>query len=63
MKEAANRPERMRKGAPSPFTTFPLFYDGQFVTHEILSEKKSDKILTDKVQLINVNRKMKNIFS
>lgn len=33
---------------PSPFTTFSLFYDGQFVTHEILSEKKFDKILTDK---------------
>ena len=34
---------------PSPFTTFSLFYDGQFVTHEILSEKKFDKILADKV--------------
>lgn len=31
--------------APSPFTTFSLFYDGQLVTHEILSEKKFDKIL------------------
>ena len=36
------------QNAPSPFTTFSLFYDGQFVTHEILSEKKFDKILTDK---------------
>ena len=34
--------------APSPFTTFSLFYDGQLVTHEILSEKKFDKILRDK---------------
>ena len=34
--------------APSPFTTFSLFYDGQLVTHEILSEKKFDKILVDK---------------
>ena len=33
---------------PSPFTTFSLFYDGQFVTHEILSEKKFDKILASK---------------
>ncbi len=33
---------------PSPFTTFSLFYDGQFVTHEILSEKKFDKILVSK---------------
>ena len=36
------------QNAPSPFTTFSLFYDGQFVTHEILSEKKFDKILTSK---------------
>ena len=34
--------------APSPFTTFALFYDGLPVTHEILSEKKFDKILADK---------------
>ena len=34
--------------APSPFTTFSLFYDSQLVTHEILSEKKFDKILVDK---------------
>ena len=36
------------QNAPSPFTTFSLFYDGQLVTHEILSEKKFDKILADK---------------
>ena len=36
------------QNAPSPFTTFSLFYDGQLVTHEILSEKKFDKILTEK---------------
>jgi hypothetical protein len=33
------------QNAPSPFTTFSLFYDGQLVTHEILSEKKFEKIL------------------
>ena len=33
---------------PSSFTTFSLFYDGQLVTHEILSEKKFDKILASK---------------
>ncbi len=33
---------------PSPFTTFSLFYDGRLVTHEILSEKKFDKILASK---------------
>ena len=36
------------QNAPSPFTSFSLFYDGQFVTHEILSEKKFDKILVSK---------------
>lgn len=35
------------QNAPTPFTTFSLFYDGQFVTHEILSEKKFEKILMD----------------
>lgn len=33
------------QNAPSPFTTFALFYDGEFITHEILSEKKFEKIL------------------
>lgn len=33
------------QSAPSPFTTFSLFCNGEFVTHEILSEKKFDKIL------------------
>lgn len=37
------------QNAPLPFTTFSLFYDGQLVTHEILLEKKFDKILADKV--------------
>ena len=36
------------QNAPSPFTTFSLFYDGQLVTHEILSEKKFEKILLSK---------------
>lgn len=36
------------QNAPTPFTTFSLFYDGQFVTHEILSEKKFEKILASK---------------
>ena len=33
------------KNAPSAFTTFSLFYDGEFVTHEILSEKKFAKLI------------------
>ncbi len=36
------------QNAPTPFTTFTLFYDGQFITHEILSEKKFEKILASK---------------
>ena len=36
------------RNAPPPFTTFSLFYEGEFITHEILSEKKFKKILTSK---------------
>lgn len=36
------------QNSPIPFTTFALFYDGEFITHEILSEKKFEKILDDK---------------
>ncbi len=36
------------QNAPSPFTTFSLFYDGRLLTHEILSEKKFEKILVSK---------------
>lgn len=37
--------------APSPFTTFSLFYNGKFITHEILSEKKFLKLLEAKALL------------
>lgn len=33
------------QNAPTPFTTFSLFHNGTFVTHEILSEKKFEKII------------------
>lgn len=36
------------QSAPSPFTTFSLFYRGELVTHEILSEKKFEAILAEK---------------
>ena len=36
------------RNAPCPFTTFSLFYNGELVTHEILSEKKFEKILISK---------------
>lgn len=32
---------------PSPFTTYSLFYNGSFVTHEILTEKKFLAFLAD----------------
>jgi N-acetylglutamate synthase-like GNAT family acetyltransferase len=35
------------QNAPSPFTTYSLFRDGEFVTNEILSEKKFTKYLDD----------------
>ncbi|MDO5575760.1 MAG: YoaP domain-containing protein [Fibrobacter sp.] len=35
------------QSAPTPFTMFSLFHDGEFVTHEILSEKKFEKIIDD----------------
>lgn len=31
-----------------PFTTFSLFYNGEFITHEIQSEKKFERILIEK---------------
>lgn len=37
------------KQAPAPTTTYSLFYNGRFVTHEILSEKKFEKILAENV--------------
>lgn len=36
------------QNSPIPFTTFNLFYNGEFITHEIQSEKKFEKILMDK---------------
>lgn len=36
------------QNAPVPFTAFSLFYNGQFITHEIPSEKKFEKILAEK---------------
>lgn len=36
------------QNAPAPFTTYSLFYNGEFLTNEILSEKKFEKILTEK---------------
>ncbi len=32
----------------SPFSTFSLYFNGEFITHEILSEKKFEKILSER---------------
>lgn len=35
------------QNAPTPFTTYSLFYRGRFLTNEILSEKKFEKIIDE----------------
>lgn len=35
------------QSTPSPFTTFSLFYNGAFLTHEIQSKKKFEKMMDD----------------
>ncbi len=35
------------QNAPAPVTTYSLFYNGRFVTHEILSDKKFEKICAE----------------
>lgn len=36
---------KQAQDAPTPFTSYSLFYNGEFLTHEILSEKKFEKIV------------------
>ncbi|MDR0981578.1 MAG: YoaP domain-containing protein [Methanocalculaceae archaeon] len=36
------------QNSPAPSTSYSLFYDGEFVTNEILSEKKFEKILLER---------------
>ena len=35
------------QNSPAPFTTYSFFYDGEFVTNEIFSEKKFEKFLIE----------------
>ena len=37
------------QNSPSPFTTYSLFYYGEFITNDILNEKKFIKILEERV--------------
>lgn len=36
------------QNAPSPWATYSLYFNGEFVTNEIMSEKKFEKLLMDK---------------
>jgi len=36
------------QNAPTPFTTYSLFYNGEFLSNEILSDKKFEKLITEK---------------
>lgn len=35
------------QNAPAPFTSYSLFYNGEFVTNDILTDKKFEKILAE----------------
>jgi hypothetical protein len=35
------------RSAPAAFTTFALYYNGAFLTHEIQSEKKFEKMMDE----------------
>ncbi|WP_331472468.1 N-acetyltransferase, partial [Clostridioides difficile] len=41
------------QNAPAPFTTYSLFFNGEFVTNEILSEKKIEKFLDTNIKKFN----------
>jgi hypothetical protein len=36
------------QNAPAPFTSYSLFYNGEFITNEILSDKKFEKLLGER---------------
>lgn len=36
------------QNAPAPFTSYSLFYNGDFITNDILSDKKFEKLLKEK---------------
>ncbi len=38
------------QNAPVPFTSYGLFFNGEYVTNEILTEKKFEKIIEEKFQ-------------
>lgn len=38
------------QNSPTIWTTFGLFYNGEFITHEIMSPNKFDKFLTERLQ-------------
>lgn len=36
------------QSSPAPFTSYSLFFNGEFITNEILSDKKFQKLINDK---------------
>lgn len=40
---------KQAQNAPAPFTSYSLFYNGEFMTNEIMSDKKFEKILAEKI--------------
>ena len=39
------------QNSPCPFTTYALFYNGEFVTHEILNENRFEKIVNKRIEI------------
>ena len=37
------------QNSPAPFTSYSLFFNGEFVTHEICSDKKFEKLIAEKL--------------
>lgn len=50
------------KSAPAPFTTYSLFYNGEFVTNEILSDKKFEKLASELITVKHTRSCCKNDF-
>lgn len=41
---------KQAKDLPTPFGIFSVFYNGEFLTHEVMSEKKFDKLINKTIK-------------
>jgi hypothetical protein len=41
----------------TPFTTYSLYYNGKFITHEIVNDKKFDDLLIKKFIVLKIIKK------